>query len=82
MNNLPSLLLCNTGRCLRTNYNFLTLLGSMEFSINFDTIKSGWSVVQDFSKECLTEKSTKSYVVGTQKNRFNEMVLLSTQNIC
>ena len=26
--------------------------------------------------------STKTYVVGTQKNRLNEMVLLSTQNTC
>ena len=26
--------------------------------------------------------STKTYVVGTQKNRLSEMVLLSTQNIC
>ena len=26
--------------------------------------------------------STKTNVVGTQKNRLNEMVLLSTQNIC
>ena len=26
--------------------------------------------------------STKAYVVGTQKNHLNEMVLLSTQNIC
>ena len=25
---------------------------------------------------------TKTYVVGTQKNRLNETVLLSTQNIC
>ena len=25
--------------------------------------------------------STKTYIVGTQKNRFNEMVLLSTQNM-
>ena len=25
--------------------------------------------------------SAKTYVVGTQKNRLNEMVLLSTQNI-
>ena len=42
---------------------------------------------QDFNKECVTEKyfsyfSTKTYVVGTQKNRLNKMVLLSTQNIC
>ena len=26
--------------------------------------------------------STKTYIVGTQKNRLNEMVLLSTQNLC
>ena len=26
--------------------------------------------------------STKTYVVGTQKNRLNKTVLLSTQNIC
>ena len=26
--------------------------------------------------------STKTYVVGTQKNRLNETVLLSPQNIC
>ena len=26
--------------------------------------------------------STKTYVVGTQKNRLNEWILLSTQNIC
>ena len=26
--------------------------------------------------------STKTYVVGTQKNRLNETVLLGTQNIC
>ena len=26
--------------------------------------------------------STKTYDVGTQKNRLNETVLLSTQNIC
>ena len=38
-------------------------------------------------KECVIENcfsylSTKTYVVGTQKNRLNETVLLSTQNIC
>ena len=38
--------------------------------------------------ECIQEKkffsffTTKTYVVGTQKNRLNEMVLLSTQNTC
>ena len=37
--------------------------------------------------ECVTENyfsyfSTKTYVVDTQKNRLDEMVLLSTQNAC
>ena len=41
---------------------------------------------QDFSYECVSKNwfsyfSTKAYVVGTQKNRLNETVLLSTQNI-
>ena len=26
--------------------------------------------------------SSKTYVMGTQKNRLNEKILLSTQNIC
>ena len=39
---------------------------------------------QSFSYECLQSKylsyfSTNTYVVGTQKNRRNEMVLLSTK---
>ena len=39
---------------------------------------------QDLSYECLTKIwfsyfSTKTYVVGTKKNRLNETVLLSTQ---
>ena len=43
--------------------------------------------MQDFSKEWVTKIllsyfSTKTYVVGTQKNRINETVLLSTQDIC
>ena len=41
---------------------------------------------QDFSEECQTEKSlsyfsTKTYIVGTQKNCLNEAVLLSTENV-
>ena len=44
-------------------------------------------IKQDFSYECVTEKelfyfSTKTYIVGAQKNCLNETVLLSTQNIC
>ena len=42
---------------------------------------------QDHRKECVTENyfsyfSTKTYVVGTQKNRLDETILLSTQNTC
>ena len=38
-------------------------------------------------KECVTENyfsyfTTKTYVVGTQKNRLDETVLLGTQNTC
>ena len=43
--------------------------------------------VQAFNEECVTKHylfyfSSKTYVVGTQKNRLNETVLLSTKNIC
>ena len=42
--------------------------------------------MQDFSQECVPKKlfsyfSTKRYAVGTQKNRLNETVLLSAQNM-
>ena len=45
-------------------------------------------VVKNFIRlKCVTENhfsyfSTKTYVVGTQKNLLNEKVLLSTHNIC
>ena len=47
---------------------------------------SGGCQYQNFSLECVTEIyffyfSTKTYVVGTQKNHLNVTVLLSTQNI-
>ena len=43
--------------------------------------------MQASSKQCKIENyfsyfSTKTYVVGTQKNRLNETVHLNTQNIC
>ena len=43
--------------------------------------------VQGLRKQCITKNlfsylSTQTYVVGTQKNRLNETVLLSTQNTC
>ena len=33
-------------------------------------------------ENCFSYFSTKTYVVGTQKNRLDETVLLSTQNTC
>ena len=43
-----------------------------------------FTIKHDFSQECITKIefsyfSTKTYVVGTQKNRLNETVLLSAQ---
>ena len=35
-----------------------------------------------FIRKLISYFSPKTYVVGTQKNRLNETVLLSTQNIC
>ena len=45
-----------------------------------------YAIKQAFSYECVTEKYisyllTKTYVVGTQKNRLNETVLFTTQSI-
>ena len=40
-----------------------------------------WEACIDVLNE-ISYFSTKTYVVGTQKNRLTETVLLSTQNIC
>ena len=51
-------------------------------------IKVKWLTMTHASrKECVFENyyayfSTKTYVVGTHKNRLNDTVLLSTQNTC
>ena len=58
------------------------------YCLNFTKYSSIFAkTMQDFSYECVTEKyvsyfSTKTYVVGAQKNHLIEMVLLSTQSIC
>ena len=43
---------------------------------------TGLSSKELAKKIYLSYFSSKTYVVGTQKNRLNETVLLSTQNIC
>ena len=44
---------------------------SLYWTLNIS--EAHWSIIK---------LQTKTYVVGTQKNRLNETVLLSTQNIC
>ena len=39
-------------------------------------------VKRAYPKKIFSYFSTKTYVVGTQKNRLNETILLSTHNIC
>ena len=63
--------------------------GPHTFWILKGTVSLRWfyCVPQAFSIECVTKKyfsyfSVKTYVVGTQKNRLSEMVLLSRQNMC
>ena len=58
-----------------SNQRFFNLIGKQ-----FD-----WNYNQEFILGALQNflySSTETYVVGTQKNRLNETVLLSTQNIC
>ena len=49
-------------------------------------IRSPITLTRPLAKICITKKnsyfSSKSYVVGTQKNRLNEMILLCTQKDC
>ena len=59
------------------HYIDIEIIGVCRLSIS----KSGLQI------KCVLENhisyfSTKTYVVGTQKNRLNETVLLGTQNIC
>ena len=47
------------------------------------SISAGRTYVKSINEKiCFSYFSTKTYVVGTQKNRLNETVLLNTQNIC
>ena len=56
-------------------------------SINLRNDVISERLLQAFSYEYVQKKyllyfSTKTYVVDTQKNRLNDTVLFSTQNIC
>ena len=71
--------------CLRTSENCKSLILQDKCNIeNFCPLRNRPQHEQAFSKECVTENyflyfSSKTYVVGTQKNRLNETVLLSTK---
>ena len=51
-------------------------LGPYCFNIGYRTL------VKERNENLISYFSTKTYVVGTQKNHLIETVLLSTQNIC
>ena len=44
--------------------------------------KTKYTRLQDLKRKQVSYFSTKAYVVGTQKNCLNKMVLLSTKSIC
>ena len=63
---------------------FKLKLGSVVEVINIRTHSLPMFMRLDsvYQKNYFSYFSTKTFVVGTQKNRLNETVLLSTQNIC
>ena len=78
----PAMWLCITSR-LRSAYLGISFIWSK--SSLFIWRKLGY--IQDSRQDCVIEKyflhfSSKTYVVGTEKNRLNETVLLSNQNRC
>ena len=62
----------NLGRHCLQMYRFISIQKEKRYS---PLVKSAYQKKNSYF-------STKTYVVGTQKNRLNETVLLSTQNIC
>ena len=59
----------------------------VEIQYHFEIITCTPSIYNRPQDKCVTENyfsyfSTKTYVVGTQKNCLNETALLSTQNMC
>ena len=61
----------------------MTLLLPVRIGMVFERlIKCTGLWLRVFTKKIISYLSTKTYVVGTQKNHLNEMVLLSTKNIC
>ena len=62
--------------CRREEQTTKLVTGGPWFNENYRPL------VKECTKIFFSYFSIKAYVVGTQKNRLNETVLLSTQNIC
>ena len=56
--------------------------GMLHIKLTFDIINKPGLQIRLRNLNYFSYFSTKTYDVGTQKNRLNETVLLSTQNIC
>ena len=59
------------------HYIDIEIIGVCRLSIS----KSGFQI-RVCTRNYIPHFSTKTYVMGTQKNRLNETVLLGTHNIC
>ena len=70
---VANLLLC---MCCKENVGF----GMLKAKVCLSQLRP--LVRNAYQKKKFSYFSTKTYVVGTQKNCLDEMVLLSTQNIC
>ena len=68
-----------TCRFWANKIHVITIMPTVNFCIFWTMIRLQW-VIENYISYMYF--STKTYVVGTQKNRLNETVLLSTQNTC
>ena len=71
---------------LESNMNYLDQARHFIWAQTYYKCYQQTTLEQAFSKECVMKNifsyfSTNTYIAGTQNNRLNEMVLLSTQNI-
>ena len=64
------------------NMLFLDVIGSLRDYLPEIILVSGPGLQIRVCDKLFSYFSMETYVVGTQKNHLNEMVLLSTQNIC
>ena len=68
-----------SGPTLITDFGFLCSVDRYEVMYTYGHVSQDFRVRNE---NLISYFSTKTYVVGTQKNRLNETVPLSTQDIC